>query len=73
MNKKEYITLIDELKTLPVPGTILYPPSNKGHKLLGYRVGESYIEAIIELPTNPCVELEWSLEQIKQCNWENMK
>lgn len=78
MDKRKYITLLDELKTLPAPGTVLHTPDNKNYKLLGYNIGvdgygEACIEACIESPKNPAVELEWTLDEVKQCTWEKFK
>ena len=78
MDKRKYVAQLHTLETLPLPGTILHSVDNKDYKLLGYTIGvDGYddidIYAIIESPTNPAVELEWSLKEVKQCTWEKMR
>ena len=70
MNKREYLAILDELKTLPVPGTIIYPPMDKvyGRKLLRYEITEKDIWAVIEgLAEN--LDLYWTIEQLRKCTW----
>ena len=70
MNKRQYISWLDELKTLPVPGTILYAPNDTlGRKLLYYEIGEDNIEAIVESNING-LEIYWTLKQVRQCTWK---
>ena len=57
--------LIDH--NLPLPGTILYPPLDKvkGRKLLRYEIDNEGVHAVIDC--NGVMELDWSLERVKQC------
>ena len=74
MDKRKYVSLLHTLETLPLPGTILYPPLNKkdGNKLLRYEILEDDILAVVE--TGLCaVEMYWTLKQVKQCTWEKFK
>lgn len=73
INKRQYISLLDELKTLPVPGTILYTPNNtQGYKLVCYQIDEQRIEAIVESHISG-LEIYWTLEQVRQCTWDKIK
>ena len=73
MDKRKYIAQLHTLETLPLLGTILYPPCNKeGNKLLRYEILEDDILAVVE--TGLCaIEMYWALKQVKQCTWEKMK
>ena len=70
MDKRQYNAMLDELKTLPVPGTILYPPKDKvnGDKLLRYEIDEEGIKAIMQF--GPYCEGYWLLEQVRMCTWD---
>lgn len=73
MDKRKYISLLHTLETLPLPGTVLYPPSNKrnGNKLLRYEILEDDILAVVE--TDVCmIEIYWTLKQVKQCTWKKV-
>jgi hypothetical protein len=70
MNKRQYISWLEELQTLPVPGTTIYPPMDKvyGRKLLRYEITENNIWAVIEgLAEN--LDLYWTIEQVRKCTW----
>ena len=70
MNKRQYVSWLDELKTMPVPGTILYTPNNtQGYKLVCYQIDEQRIEAIVESHISG-LEIYWTLEQVRMCTWD---
>ena len=71
MNKRQYNALIDELKTLPVPGTILYAPANKaeGILLLRWEVDEDGLKARMQL--GPCCEGYWCPTDVRLCTWND--
>lgn len=70
MNKRRYISWLDELKTLPVPGTILYPPnSTTGRKLLCYEINDEKIEAVVEGDIHG-LDIYWTLKQVNMCTWD---
>ena len=72
MDKRKYVSLLEELKTLPVPGTILYTPNNtQGYKLVCYQIDEQRIEAIIESHISG-LEIYWTLEQVRMCTWDKI-
>ena len=73
MDKRQYVARLHTLETLPMPGTILYPPEDKvvGLKLLRYEIGEEDMQAVVELNDN--LELNWTLKQVKQCTWNKFK
>lgn len=72
INKRQYISWLEELKTLPVPGTILYPPnSTTGRKLLCYEINDKKIEAVVEGDING-LEIDWTLKQVRQCTWDKI-
>ena len=74
MDKRKFITLLDEFKTLPTPGTILYPPADKinGDRLLRYEIDECGILAVID--TNIAnLEIYWTPEQVRMCTWDKIK
>jgi hypothetical protein len=73
MNKRQYISQLHLLETLPVPGTILYPPnSTTGHKLLYYEINDEKIEAVVESDIRG-LYICWTLKQVGQCTWDKMK
>lgn len=70
MNKRQYISWLEELKTLPVPGTLLYSPnSTTGQKLLCYEINDKKIEAIVEGDING-LDISWTLKQVRMCTWD---
>ena len=73
MNKREYNAMLDELKTLPVPGTILYTPSGKdktdGVLLLRWEIREEELRAVIQLTQN--CEITWLPQQVRMCTWKD--
>ena len=71
MDKREYLTALQDLGSFPVPGTILYPPADKlkGNKLLRYEILSEEILAVVE--SNICkVEIYWTLEQVRMCTYK---
>ena len=70
MDKRQYIAILDELKTLPVPGTVLYPPADKvnGSQLLRYEIDEEGIKSIMQF--GPHCEGYWLPEQVRMCTWD---
>ena len=73
MDKRQYVALLHTLETLPLPGTILYPPANKidGNELLRYEIDKEGIIAVVR-GRAPMIEMEitWTLKQVKQCTWK---
>ena len=71
MNKRQYNAMLDELKTLPVPGTILYTPSDKdkvnGVLLSRWEISEEELRAVIQVIHN--FEITWLPEQVRRCTW----
>ena len=71
INKRRYISLLDELKTLPVPGTRIYLPEDKinGRMIYKYEIGPDGIVAVV---ASVCLGLtmELTLKQIRQCTWD---
>lgn len=72
MNKRDYLTALQDLGSLPVPGTILYPPAEKvyGHKLKYYKINEEDIIAVVGGSIHPWVDIDWTLEQVRMCTYE---
>lgn len=72
MNKRKYTALLEELKTLPVPGTILYVPVDKnktdGRLLMKWVIDQEGLKAIIQC--NPHCEIIWTPEQVRMCTWD---
>ena len=68
MNKRAYLTMLQDLSFLPAPGTILYPPADKlkGNKLLRYEILSEEILAVVESNIGK-VEIYWTLEQVRMC------
>ena len=73
MDKRKYMALIDELKTLPVPGTTLYTPSDRdkldGVLLLRWGIRKDELRAVIQF--SPYCEITWLPEQVRMCTWGN--
>lgn len=71
MNKRDYLTALQDLGSLPVPGTILYLPANKlkGNKLLRYEILPEEILAVVESNIGK-VEIYWTLEQVRMCTYK---
>ena len=70
MDKRKYVAQLHLLETLPVPGTILYPPnSTTGRKLLCYEINDKNIEAVIEGDIHG-LDIYWTLKQVRQCTWD---
>ena len=73
MNKREYNAMLDELKTLPVPGTILYTPADKDKAdvvlLLRWEIREKELRAVIQLTQN--CEITWLSQQVRMCTWKD--
>ena len=71
MNKRQYNTLIDALKTLPVPGTILYPPADKveGCLLLQWEIDDEGLRARMQFSEH--CEGCWRPEQVRMCTWKD--
>ena len=71
MNKRQYLSWLEELKTLPVPGTRIYLPEDKinGRMIYKYEIGPDGIVAVV---ASVCLGLtmELSLKQIRQCIWD---
>lgn len=72
MDKRKYIAQLHLLETLPVPGTLLYPPNDKvnGRKLDRYEIrSDGEIVAVID---SICLglEIDWTLKQVRQCTWD---
>ena len=69
MDKRKYVAQLHLLETLPVPGTILYPPnSTTGRKLLYYEINAEKIEAVVEGDIHG-LDIYWTLKQVRQCTW----
>ena len=72
MNKRQYISLLDELKTLPVPGTRIYPPKDKinGRRIDRYEIrSDGEIVAVVD-STCLGLEIDWTLKQVRMCTWD---
>lgn len=71
MDKRKYIAQLHLLETLPVPGTLLYPPNDKIH---GRRLNRYEIRSdgeIIAVVDSMCLgfTIDWTLKQVRQCTW----
>lgn len=66
MNKRQYISLLDELKTFPVPGTKLYPPLGNEVRLLRYEIDKSEIKAAVMADN---LIITWTLDQVSMCKF----
>ena len=72
MDKRKYIAQLHLLETLPIPGTLLYPPNDKvnGRKLDRYEIrSDGEIVAVVD---SICLglEIDWTLKQVRQCTWD---
>ena len=72
MDKRKYVAQLHLLETLPVPGTILYPPNDKanGRRLNRYEIrSDGEIVAVVD---SICLglEIDWTLKQVRQCTWD---
>lgn len=74
MTKREYGAVLIELRTLPAPGTILYPPNNNdtGRTLIRYEISDGDAVGVVSLSNKDSdLNIYWTLDQIRMCTFKN--